>query len=540
MVRFRREPAGRLGSSSGRCVMGMVACLLMGQFAGAQDLPASSETIATPNKVFDAPQTFKAPPPVYVPADAPQQQQDLLPANGTQEQGALRNVSFSHAVGDLGTMSVFGSPDPTSLGGGASFSLSPTSLLYVRDLQAGVYTNPGQTVVNAGTTFSVFSNDHMAVGGRALLGANLNKNLQDQMHFSGDAFGALCLPGETWLKGGFLYDTQNDFYKFGPTFGAVIMADARHPITVDFAYGMGRGQDRLNQAKTGILAVAKDDVQLRVGTYLSPMMQAGLSGNWARWDQPGFQNGSGIGGFTRISIADLDITVDVTNGNLGTRGFVNVAYVFGGPQRRDWRNRNTSGFADRPQDWLTRPVMRDSSLRVQQVLGRSLPSGGNGGNGGNGGSGGGSGNPPPGQTPVVGNLTQVLCAVQVNPSADQINPGVVDPGDGFALIVTLGNGSKATASNISVTNISTNATFLAFNSSPTEIISYPNLPGGGSSAAMLVPSAYVGVDPSTGQGASFNIDFDVISDGVTRRFRCPLTLGVSGNATPSSPAIALN
>jgi uncharacterized repeat protein (TIGR01451 family) len=130
--------------------------------------------------------------------------------------------------------------------------------------------------------------------------------------------------------------------------------------------------------------------------------------------------------------------------------------------------------------------------------------------------------------------------VQVNPAADQVNPGVVDPGDGFTLVVTLGNGSGATATNISVTNITADAAFIAFNTPSSEVIAYPDLGGNGSQAAMLVPSANLGVDPSTAQGSSFNIDFDVIADGAIRRFRCPVTLGVSGNATPLSPAIPLN
>jgi hypothetical protein len=253
---------------------------------------------------------------------------------------------------------------------------------------------------------------------------------------------------------------------------------------------------------------------------------------WARWDNEFFKNDTGIGGFARMSIADLEITVDVTDGDLGTRGFVNVAYVFGGPQRKSWREPAACGYVDRPEDWLTRPVIRDTSLRVQQVLGLNLP---------------GVRPPfvppvppinPPGQTPLVGNITQVACSVQVNPLFDQFNPGVVDPGDGFNLIVTLGNGTAVQATNILITNITTNVNFLVFSTPSSEVVSYPNLQPGGQ-AAMFVPSSTVGVDPSAPQGAMFNIEFTVVSDGQQRRFACPVTLGTSGNATPASPAIPL-
>ena len=164
-------------------------------------------------------------------------------------------------MGNLGTVNVYGSPNPGSYGGGAGFTLNPaataSSYLYFRDLQAAVYTNPSQTVVNAGSTFNFFSNDRIGVGGRALLGATIDDDLQDTIHFTGDAFAGVRLPGEIWLKGGFLYDTQDNFYKIGPTLGAVFLANARHPITLDFAYGMGHGPTRLNQAKNGQIAVAE-------------------------------------------------------------------------------------------------------------------------------------------------------------------------------------------------------------------------------------------------------------------------------------------
>jgi hypothetical protein len=235
-----------------------------------------------------------------------------------------------------------------------------------------------------------------------------------------------------------------------------------------------------------------------------------------------------------MGIADLDITVDVTNGNLGTRGFANIAYVFGGPNKRSWRDGDVCAYVDRPQDWLTRPVIRDVSLRVQEAEGVGLP-GGPGGPGRPRPPG-----PPPGPNPIVGNVTQVLYAVQVNPNFDQVNPGVLDPGDGFNLIVTLGNGSQAVATNVFVTNIAPTAAFVVFNSPSNEVIPYGDLPAGGGQAQMLVPSATAGVDPSTPQGSQFAIDFDVVSDGVSRRFRAPLTLGVSGNSTPPTPATPLN
>ncbi len=537
MVRLRRDPAGRDGNSSRRCVLWIVACLVMGRIGFGQASPPSG-TFASPN--VSSPQTvFDGPPPAFGPL-AQRQDTGILPVNGDQEQGALQNLSLSQSLGNLGTVNVYGSPNPGSYGGGGSFTLNPaanaSSLLYFRDLQAAVYTNTQQTVVNAGSTFSLFSNKHFGIGGRALMGATIDDNLHDNFHFAGDAFAGVRLPGEIWLKGGLLYDRQNNFYKIGPTFGAVFLANARHPITLDFAYGKGHGQNKVNVQRTGQVAIADDDVQLRIGSYVSPMVQLGMSGNWARWDDPRFRDGSGIGGFTRINLADLQITVDVTSGNLGTRGFVNVAYVFGGPQRRCWRDSQTRPFVDCPEDWLTRPVIRDVSLQLQTIAG--VPGAGGGATPPGGGP---TPSPTPlPKTPLVGNVTQILFSVQVDPSQDQVNPGVLDPGDSFNLIVQFGNGTSQTVSNVSTTNLSATAAFVVFNSSTANVITSGSLPPG-TVVSNIIATSNMGIDPTAPQGSQFFLDFDVTADGQTRRFRSgPITLGATGNATPAMSAIPLN
>ena len=512
MVLLQRDPAGRFMTSQ-RHLLWMAACLILSQSAIGQVFPSNPGGGMAPNSVFN---NGYGPAPAFYPP--PETQPEYLPMQGDQEPGALNNISYNQSVGDYGNVNVYGSPDAQMYGAGASFSGSPSAWLYLRDLQAAVYANPEQTVVNAGTTFSLYSSELFAIGGRALFGATVDQDLQDELHFSGDLFGGIRLPGEIWLKGGVLYDTQDSFYKIGPAIGAVFLADSLHPITVDFAHGTGHGDVRSAQNGNGLLGIADDDTQLRIGTYLSPMFQLGLSGYWARWDDPRFTDDTGIGGFARVSVADLDVTFDVTSGDLGTRGFVNVAYLFGGPHRKSWQTAGCS-FVDLPQDWLTRPVMRDASLRVQNFVqkGPVLP--------------------PllPGDA-VVGNITQVACNVQLVPIQDGTNLGILDPGDGFRLLVTLGNGSNQVATNVRVSNVAADQGFVIFNSPPGDTVVYGNLPPG-AQVTRPVPNASIGISPATAQGSSFNVTFDVTSDGVTRRFRCgPIVLGQTGNATPAQPA----
>ncbi|MCA9069113.1 MAG: hypothetical protein KDA84_09335, partial [Planctomycetaceae bacterium] len=142
--------------------------------------------------------------------------------------------------------------------------------------------------------------------------------------------------------------------------------------------------------------------------------------------------------------------------------------------------------------------------------------------------------------PVVGNVTQVLCSIQVNPNFDQVNPGVLDPGDGFNLIVTLGNGTTNTANGVSITNLAADQGFVIFNTPQNEVIASPNIPAGGT-VTLSIPSVSLGIDNSTPQGSSFNLSFDVVSDGQTRRFQCgPVTLGVTGNTTPMTNATPIS
>ncbi|MCA9071989.1 MAG: hypothetical protein KDA84_23840, partial [Planctomycetaceae bacterium] len=169
MVRLRRESAGRNNNSSRWYLLWMIACLLVGRLANAQVYPTGNGPTFTPNAVFNQASTqFNGPAPAYGSQAA--EQDILLPVNGNQEPGALQNVNFSQPVGDLGTVNIYGSPDPEQMGVGAGFAINPRSWIYFRDLQAAVYNNQDQTVVNAGTTFTLVSSDRFALAGRALLG----------------------------------------------------------------------------------------------------------------------------------------------------------------------------------------------------------------------------------------------------------------------------------------------------------------------------------------------------------------------------------
>ena len=144
----------------------------------------------------------------------------------------------------------------------------------------GVYTNSQQTVINGGSTLEFYVNNRWGVAGRVLLGGANNRqaNLSDQFHFTGDLYAGTTSLGEHWLKGGVLYDVQDNFSKVGPVFGALLFADHKHPISLDVAYGIGYGDPVINRVQSTILRIADDDTQFRAGTYITPNLRVGFSG----------------------------------------------------------------------------------------------------------------------------------------------------------------------------------------------------------------------------------------------------------------------
>ena len=124
-------------------------------------------------------------------------------------------------------------------------------------------------------------------------------------------------------------------------------------------------------------------------------------------------------------------------------------------------------------------------------------------------------------------------------SFDQVNPGVIDPGDGFFVIAQLVNGSSVIANNVTTSNVASTSGQVAV-PNPSEVVNFGSIPPGGS-AQNSIQTAAIGVSSSAQVGTTFFIDFDVTSDGQTRRFRSvPITIGQSGNATPVMPATPLN
>jgi hypothetical protein len=413
----------------------------------------------------------------------------------------------------------------------------------VRDFQFGAYSSETQTVLNAGGTLAFTYEDEHAVAGRALLGGAFGDLAEDTYHFSGDLFVGTQTEvlGDHWLKGGLLYDQQDQFSKLGPELGVLLFAESRRPVSVDLAYGIGNGDPQM--AGATLTSVADDDLQLRVGTFFGPYVQLGVTGTWYSWDDELLEDVNGYGGFATLNLDFLQLTFDLTTDDLGTRGFANVALTTGAWSIRD---RDKNGRLDgqgpqrvvHPRDWLTRPVIRDVSLRMQsrvlsaaEAVAAGVP-----------GAPGQPGGPaPPGG---VGNITGVAFLIQF-PSrvpglpgpSDANGNGIIDPGEQFEIDVQFTNSTAATANNVSFA-------FTPF------VVPTGSGQAGSSGAAVgnvgpgqvVITNAGNDIDAAANAtfpvGGSFFVGFEVTADGQTRNFLAgPIIIGGANTLNTPIPAI---
>ena len=359
----------------------------------------------------------------------PQPEVSSLPPGLVEEEVAPSLPSFgrSFRAGDHTTLAVNG-----GLSGTVGARLD-TSYRFLRDMSAGAYMSEHQSVFTSGFTALPLQTPTTTLG-LQWRGTYIENNsmTNDEWGFSIDAFAATRYKS-TYLKVGPFYDYQNHFGKVGPAFSMLTNLPLVSDVTIDSAFGIGLGNDEISADLTRRVEVADLDAQLRVGRYWAPNFQAGFSGNYLTFDYT--EDEWGAGAYSNIDLGRFQIGLDVTGGKGGLRGYANVSLSWGRPEAEhpfDPRHPEVDTVA-----WVTRPTLRDVSVRLRESDANLVPSGGTGGDDGGGGTG-----PSPGCSGVgVGNLLNVCTTVQLSSDADA--DGVIDPGDIFRLNVELRGGTQA-------------------------------------------------------------------------------------------------
>lgn len=437
----------------------------------------------------------------------------LPTANGMQEQGALQQVNFAQSLGDYGNVQMSGSPSGDG-GFGAQYRAVPSTWGHVRDLQMGVYTNEEQTVINGGFTMEIYTNDRFGIASRVLAGGSNYINQKDEYHFSGDLYAGTTLLDNHWFKFGWLYDVQDNFHKTGPAFGTLLWTDHKHPISLDIAYGIGYGdpvRDVVNLSNVTLLRVADDDTQVRAGTYITPNLQVGFSGNWLNWADGRFEDYNGYGGFVALNYGSLAVNVDVTHGDELTRGFVNVAYTFGGRRPRPKDCFGQPIVVEHPRDWITKPVMRDVALQVQQQQVDFFP------------------------------ITNVFCRLvlptRVPSGGDSNANGFINAGEIFELDVILANNSDVQATGVALAN--TPSTVLGPAVQVGDFGAVQSVVNPGESVSTDdISDICIQINSNAATLSQIFVQFSVTANGETRRFQCgPFVVDqtqFSGNFEPAT------
>ncbi|MEM1061063.1 MAG: hypothetical protein AAF532_06365 [Planctomycetota bacterium] len=440
-------------------------------------------------------------------------------------------------LGNAGTLGVSLGASPLSGVGRTGLNYTGEDYTVLRQAQLGVSFSEREVVINSGVTANLYESDGFAVGGRALFGGALIENIDDQFHFSGDLFAGSYSPllswfNDVWVKGGAFVDYQGKFGKVGPAIGVLINPQSRFPVIFDAAFGYGLGGTRTEANNNAVIVTraADEDFQFRLGTFLSPNVEAGFTFEhaWFGDIESGFdEEDDSYGAFTRIHLGNTTWQVEVTGSEQEVNGFLNCVVQLDKP-------RQANLLAGRPiysgQDWVSRPIFRDSQVRLRQIATALPPA------------------PDVGTTadptvPILGAVaTVVLPSRSDSFLSDIFTAGVVDTGDTFELDITFTNNSTVTLANLS------------FGQNPTDTgnvfvnIFLPDTTLGGD-LGDLAPGASVTTDSfndidatvfSAVDGQSIFIEFDVSANGVTDRFRAgPIIVGTTV-AGAQIPVVSVN
>jgi hypothetical protein len=252
-------------------------------------------------------------------------------------------------------------PDPHTLG-----IRLDTSYGLLREITGAEYLSEHQNLSAGSVTILPYQSPCFLLGFRAMGGYADNHSVTDDSEtltldlYAGTRYKSL------YFKTGAFWDTQDHFGKVGLTFSAMSNLPILGVWTVDSAFAFGSGADQFSMPNVAFMSrrveTADLDAQIRLGRYLTPCLQLGCTGNYSTYD---FLNEEwGAGAFCNLTFGRLRITLDVTGGDEGLRGFTSFAWSFG------------KRGCDHPQDcrygaidtvsWVSRVADRDPSIRLRE------------------------------------------------------------------------------------------------------------------------------------------------------------------------------
>lgn len=244
-----------------------------------------------------------------------------------------------------------------------------TTYSFLRETNVMVAMSEHQTVVGAGATLLPIQTPCWLIGVRALgVYADNQTMIEDEPGASFDLFFGTRYK-TVYMKVGALWDNHDDFQKVGATGSLLTKVPLLGVVTVDTAFGLGTGgpdffpmRDPRFNIRQRRVEVANYEHQIRIGKFWTENVQFGFTSNYLEFE--GALDEWGAGAFANLYMGRFTLGLDITGGDEGLRGYVNLAYRWG------------AGDADRPRDcrlmpidtvsWITRATDRDISVRLRE------------------------------------------------------------------------------------------------------------------------------------------------------------------------------
>lgn len=245
----------------------------------------------------------------------------------------------------------------------------------LREIEEGSYISEYQFVQATGATVLPFQSPCWLIGLRGMADYVSNNSVtSDAVGTTLDLYTGTRYKA-TYLKFGYLWDWQDHYDKMGFTFSAMTNWPIVHNLTFDMATSFGSGADRFGPERDTIfrrlrrVEVADDDVQIRVGKFLTPTWQVGWAGTLATYQFSDDEFSSGL--FSQSDFGRTRVGIEFAVGDMGARGFVTVGFSWGAHPDKHPRDVNYGGIDT--VAWVTRPTLRDISVRLRDTFTGPLP-----------------------------------------------------------------------------------------------------------------------------------------------------------------------
>lgn len=244
-----------------------------------------------------------------------------------------------------------------------------TSYYFVREIEYGSFLSEHIWANQFGVTVLPFQSPNFIVGLRVMGGHHDNLSIAAASPAVDMDLYFATRYNSTFFKIGYFIDSQEDYGKQGVSGGILSDVPLLGNMTFEGAFAYGFGSDRVGRdfnlvtRRFQLTEVADLDMQIRIGKFLTPEIQAGITGNYLTYNKHEEEWGAGL--FCNVTMGFVNVGVDLTGGREGLRGFLTLGYSWG------------SGPAEHPRDlylpvdtvaWSTRAPRRDLALRIRETF----------------------------------------------------------------------------------------------------------------------------------------------------------------------------